>query len=536
LNEAKPLIFLDYDSVQNPIIEIQTQRSALKLIYDQAIYIGRYLKELGACKIIVEQNYFDRDYLEEYSAFYSKSTRGYGNTCRRVHFFQNEEVDHGLFSKALCGDPDAIEALKSSYLGFTILRPIPEAQFGRTVLKWYEDKLTPPRIIEPARMYRCNIANLVLEVEGIAWQQQDTAIAACATIGIWSMLHSSALSERHSIPTTTEITEAANQTDTVGVSTFPSRGLSPLQILQSIKQLGFSPTYVQGGLLDFHFTKSAFASISASFIRSGYPILLLGRYKTSTTIGHAICAVGFRDAVVPSSLDHSKIYLQDEYVDVIYAHDDNVGPNVRMEISSDTIEVRPGVPVDVCVLKMKAPDYIDLSDKMGPLDNKEFVPTGIVAALNKDLRICPVRLMQDAIPTVGDILYSLNRVRNLNKLNALSLLHSTRFVQLTDYMSKDLETLLTNNQTLLGNVREKILQELPPMSFHVAVLRIASASPSGNVLIDLLYDTTDSDRNRPVFGHIVYDQQVKFALDNIVKTHYGNDGFELRYGKPIIAY
>ena len=278
------------------------------------------------------------------------------------------------------------------------------------------------------------------------------------------------------------------------------------------------------------------ASISASFIRSGYPILLLGRYKTSTTIGHAICAVGFRDAVVPSSLDHSKIYLQDEYVDVIYAHDDNVGPNVRMEISSDTIEVRPGVPVDVCVLKMKAPDYIDLSDKMGPLDNKEFVPTGIVAALNKDLRICPVRLMQDAIPTVGDILYSLNRVRNLNKLNALSLLHSTRFVQLTDYMSKDLETLLTNNQTLLGNVREKILQELPPMSFHVAVLRIASASPSGNVLIDLLYDTTDSDRNRPVFGHIVYDQQVKFALDNIVKTHYGNDGFELRYGKPIIAY
>ena len=68
MNEAKPLIFLDYDSVQNPIIEIQTQRSALKLIYDQAIYIGRYLKELGACKIIVEQNYFDRDYLEEYSA------------------------------------------------------------------------------------------------------------------------------------------------------------------------------------------------------------------------------------------------------------------------------------------------------------------------------------------------------------------------------------------------------------------------------------------------------------------------------------
>ena len=111
-------------------------------------------------------------------------------------------------------------------------------------------------------MYRCNIANLVLEVEGIAWQQQDTAIAACATIGIWSMLHSSALSERHSIPTTTEITEAANQTDTVGVSTFPSRGLSPLQILQSIKQLGFSPTYVQGGLLDFHFTKSAFASVN----------------------------------------------------------------------------------------------------------------------------------------------------------------------------------------------------------------------------------------------------------------------------------
>ena len=45
----------------------------------QADYLRCYLTDLGAQTVIEEQNYFDRDYLAEFSAFYSTSSKGYIN-------------------------------------------------------------------------------------------------------------------------------------------------------------------------------------------------------------------------------------------------------------------------------------------------------------------------------------------------------------------------------------------------------------------------------------------------------------------------
>ena len=66
---------------------------------------------------------------------------------------------------------------------------------GRTVLKWFPDKSaeTTPRVLSSSRKYFVHIAGVELHVEGLAWQQQDTGVAACATISLWSMLHSSLL-------------------------------------------------------------------------------------------------------------------------------------------------------------------------------------------------------------------------------------------------------------------------------------------------------------------------------------------------------
>ena len=53
----------------------------------QVNYLQRYFRALNAAVVIEEQNYFDRDYLAEFSAFYSISAAGYANICRRLHFF-----------------------------------------------------------------------------------------------------------------------------------------------------------------------------------------------------------------------------------------------------------------------------------------------------------------------------------------------------------------------------------------------------------------------------------------------------------------
>jgi hypothetical protein len=407
-----------------------------------------------------------------------------------------------------------------------VIRPIPAAPLGRTVLKWYEDreKLETPRVIQPAREYYGHIANIQLSVRGLAWQQQDSAVAACATIGIWSMLHSSALSEHNAIPTTSEITEAAHKSDIVGTNTFPSKGLTVIQILQSIKHMGLSPIIVQG--IGGKFIKKEFVSIAASFIRSGYPLLLVGRYASSTNaIGHAICAVGFRDNIT-TDLDSNKIYLNDESVNFFYVHDDNIGPNVRMEAVSHPFKNSTGEDDELCILKMTAPDYVEVEN-----ENVEFIPSSIIAAVHTDLRICPVAFQAAGKQTTELLHKNLNALRAQNGLPSVSMLFSTRFINLHDYLLHELESTL-DNFDLLSETRLSLLEELPPMSLHLAVLRIGT---DNMVLLEILYDTTDSDRNLPVFGHIVFDKQIQILL-GLFKENLGEHWFDKQFGPQVVAF
>ncbi len=534
MNISQPLLFQDFGAPDSAINEIISVQKELHELSSQALYIKRYLRHLGAVRVILEQNYFDRDYLEEFANFYSKSSRGYPNSCKRAHFFKDEYVTRELFTQALKGDEASISLLNQSYLGFTVIRPIPQAPFGRTVLSWYPDTITPPRVVEPARVYKSHIANLTFEVLGLAWQQQDSAIAACATVGLWSMLHSSAFTEFHSIPTTAQITEAANSIESTGINAFPSRGLTEIQILQAIKKLGLSPTFVRGTLPNNWFSKKHFASVCAAFIRSGYPLLIVGNYKNSYHIGHAVCAVGFRDATFPEGEKAPELYRQDEYIEVLYIHDDNVGPNVRMVIDSEIIPNDFGLDKEACVIKMSGPEYVELDEDEPTIDNNEFIPSLIIAAVHKDLRICPVQLMATGLEKAQLVNKVLNNVRQANNLGSISTLYSTRFVQVVDYLDKELEIVLGNGEELLGQVRFNLLEQLPPMSLHLAILRIASTDNTF-VLLDLIYDTTDADRNRPVFGHVVYDEQVAFIL-TLIKRHMGDNWFDKHFGKTIKGY
>jgi len=71
------------------IFPFASSRHLFKGLLDttQVQYLRRYLTDLGATSVLEEQNYFDRDYLAEFSAFYSISSTGYPNVCRRLHFF-----------------------------------------------------------------------------------------------------------------------------------------------------------------------------------------------------------------------------------------------------------------------------------------------------------------------------------------------------------------------------------------------------------------------------------------------------------------
>lgn len=452
----------------------------------QVRYLRCYFAGLNAASVLEEPFYFDRDYLSEFQAFYGVSAREYPNRCKRLHFF-SERLTRERVVAAACGDPQAQADLQRTYLGFVVVRPIPAAPLGRTVACWYPDAdaFTTPRVVTPAREYRCNIAGFTLKVRGLAWQQQDSAVGACATVALWSMLHSSAFDDTHAIPTTADITRFAHRTASLGSRVFPSNGLSLHQMLEAIKEAGLAPVVLEGDIKapgEPMFTRERFASSCASLIRSGYPVILVGSQGGG---GHAICAVGFREsaASLPSS---GAIELQDAKVQRLYVHDDNIGPNARFEITDSQGAV---------ALARAAPKQWGHAwpDPTHPWP--AFTPHYIVAAVHDGLRTSP-----DVLHAVGLRAADAFSRAIVHSGLAQGVTLSTRFIRLPAY-HEELASRLAGAPAALGNARMGLAENAPPMSLHVGLVRIGNgATPH----LDILYDTTDSDRNVHPFCHVLY--------------------------------
>ena len=492
----------------------------------QTRYLERYLGALGAKVILRESKYFDRDYLAEFAAFYSVSAKGYSNVCERLHFFATETTRQNL-RVAAGGSARAKSKMQDGYLGFIVRRPIPAAPLGRTVLRWFPDNYadTTPRVPASSRKYVVHICGVDLYVEGLAWQQQDTGVGACATVSLWSMLHSSAFDEYHAIPTTADITRDAHRRHSFGTRVFPSKGLHVLQIDEAIKEQNLVPLITDGDRKDAHgnpsgFSRERFSSTCASYIRSGYPVLMLGNLETASSVaGHAICNVGFRSCVPPSG-DASSPVLADSNVDIFYVHDDNLGPNVRFRIlgsASDVAALSPEAPL----LSDGSPPPSSSTDSYG-----RFVPRQLIVAAHNDIRTDPDSLHLTALKDVSDIADVVNNMAQLIKADPLSFVVSSRITRVTDYLGVELHDRLSGSsresRKTLSAVRLALGEKVEPMSLHIAVVRIGF--DDATVFADILYDTTDSDRNQPVFAHVAYHKVAAFVIDALQNANGKNFG------------
>lgn len=497
-------------------------------------YLYCYLRDLGAESVLEEPHYFDKDYLSEFSAFYSVSSRGYSNTCRRLHFFARD-VSRDRFVAAVSNDSKSRSELEDSYLGFTIIRPITATPLGCTVLRWYPVKAQDTRrITEPCRLYHCHVAGLTLSVRGLAWQQQDSAVGACATIGLWSMLHSSSFDNDRTAPTTAQITQAANMTAVTGSRVFPSEGLTIIQLLEAIKRYRLAPFAISGDIRpgssttksdsierSAGFSKERFASTCASFIRSGYPVLAIG---LSAGIGrHAVCITGFRE-LPPVAIQPSAVRAADEAIQHVYIHDDNLGPNVRFAVRTHSRFGQVSLIPDPPSSKREG------SNKSPTLGHPHFIPQQLVVCTNEELRTSPDKLNGKGLEIGAAFAEEMNRLLTLSNRDMRGVYYSCRFVLIKDYLGKELGSMFPGESSgaLLGRIRLELTEHVVPMSKYVGVVRISLQDTTP--VLDVLFDTSDSDLNHPVFAHL------SFGL-NICHIVKGIDGFEQnRFGVQIRAF
>jgi hypothetical protein len=452
----------------------------------QEQYLRGYLADLGAKVVVTEPNYFDRDYLSEFAAFFGASARAYPNICRRLHFFSDSRVDPALLLSALDGDAAAAAIIRDAYLGFVVLRPI-ATPFGRSVLKMYDSGAgRPPRCMEPARSYRPHLAGLELSVTGIAWQQQDTSVSACATVALWTMFQASAFDEHHAMPTTAEVTRLANEAALSRGRVFPSEGLNVYQLSRSIRAAGLEPM-----IADPHQDEGVFASIVASLVRSRFPVLVTGDIDDD---GHAVCIVGFREAAVRAPTPRT-VTSQDEHLEALYVHDDNLGPNVRFEIVAADATATPPTSLSIRTAPpTRAVTRVSVTASYAP-----FAVALAVAAVPDGVRVNVVTLHRVGARIAGIALDFLNQLLVQQGHPEVGFTFTTRFARSSEYLGDVLPPAVAPGA--VGRARLNFVQNVPPTSLFVGIVRVGTP---GNPFFDLVFDTSDSDRHARVWATVAF--------------------------------
>jgi hypothetical protein len=292
----------------------------------QVDYIYRYLKDLDAGTVLLETQYVDKDYLDDYSKFYVRRFSSKDHKCARLHFFTGTTT-HQDFENWLTSGlrDDEHRTLKNSYLGFMIIKPLPRTFIGKTCLRLYPTFDHASRL-HLTRTYAVNLFGIALEVHSIAFQEQDKVVAACATTAIWSALNGISSLPIRSIPSCSEITTAAINFVPGSNNRFPSTELSQKQILRALDVAGYRH--------HSHSLKDASADevfdLASCYLRSGIPLILGADVfdgKEGTKLGaHASAILGCETATAERAL---------------YVHDDRLGPFARASVSksSDVSEI-----------------------------------------------------------------------------------------------------------------------------------------------------------------------------------------------------
>lgn len=304
-------------------------RSAPSVVQEKlhSPYFREYFDHIGAQIILVENDYIDRDYLEDYAAYYARSFQDYPRKCTRVHFFK-EKLSEDDFTKMLEGAPN--EPLRRSYLGFIVVKPIPRTFIGKTCLLTYGDH--DERHFPIAREYKVNLFGIALSVNTIAYQEQDSTVAACATSALWSLFQCTGYLFQHHIPSPVKISESATRLLPYASRHFPNKGLNPEQMAYAIREMGLEPYLIDA---DNHYILKT--NIRA-YLSYGIPLLLgveLVEATSRNRIGlHAVAVTGYRMESPATTASLSGITVKSHGISKIYAHDDQIGPFARMEFTA----------------------------------------------------------------------------------------------------------------------------------------------------------------------------------------------------------
>lgn len=337
------IVLYSEDSLAESLCNLYTPIKVIKEKY-HFLYLKDYLGEDGlkAETIVIEDDYVSKDFLNDYTAYYALCFANYPKFCKRVHFFSNTFSEEIFNAEILKGDTSS--DFWQGYLGFTVVKPIPVTVMGYTVLKTYDGG---GRNFWGLRSYNTHIFGCSIKLQSLAFQEQDSVLAACATTAIWSMLNKASADFHTILKSPSEITRDADNKHLDGSRLFPNKGLNILQICQAIINSGL---VTEVKYSTFPFTNSLnepdkcipnkyLKKIINAYAPIGIPIILVIAVPNGDDYGrHAVAISGHTMKPIAPIAPQNKITYFSENIEKLYAHDDQWGPFAKITFVDDHLE------------------------------------------------------------------------------------------------------------------------------------------------------------------------------------------------------
>lgn len=331
-------------------------------------YFMEYLgNKFNAQSMVIEECYISKDYLHDYASYYALCFKEYSKHCKRIHFF-NTTITAKQFESALLGKlRSPVNIWEKHYLGFIVVKPIPGTIIGYSVLRNYNfiDEVKE-REFWGLRPYTIHVFGHKVQFESLAFQEQDSVLSACATTAIWTMLNKASADFHTVLKSPSQITRDAGTVSSDGSRMFPNKGLDVAQICQAIfnsglvtevkqadceemneeelekeaekKALGQQgiTDVVEGGKKSSYVSNTKTKKIINAYAGLGIPIILVIEVADEEGFGlHAIAVSGYKKKPVSFIEPKEQISWMAENIEKLYAHDDQIGPFVRIEFKGN---------------------------------------------------------------------------------------------------------------------------------------------------------------------------------------------------------
>jgi hypothetical protein len=323
----------------------KTLRTYLEQNKLHIFYLDLYLSARGldAKFFMIETDYINKDYLVDFSNYYSFCFEDYRKKCSRIHFFRYENANKELFAKDIYKYVLPVEEkeyhatakfFEENYIGCIVINPIPNTFFGYTLLKHYNCfKNVENRFFWGTKTYNIHFFGIEIPIPTLAFHEQDNNVSACATISIWSVLQKAAEDYYINLKSPVEITKDAGSTNYDGQRMLPNSGLVPQAICSALTKNNLATEIRNFNSIDN--IKNYLCRLIYAYSTLELPIILgIDVPDHAQFAGHAVAICGHRISPNDFNQNSGEFVSKADNITQIYYHDDQWGPFVSASFPS----------------------------------------------------------------------------------------------------------------------------------------------------------------------------------------------------------